>query len=524
MPHIFWSQNISQSICYLTDEEINIKFYLQNIQSNTELDNEILLYITKEAGITPNFNLKDCSNINNAIAIINPYKNNQRTILFDKKYFNNLYKDNNWYAIFILAHEIGHHLNGHTIPKELYNYSEIQNRELEADYFAGYILYRLGASENDIIKIINTLPEPNTQNSTHPKNQKRIHFALQGYTNEFNSIQKRLEKFSTNLENDIKLKNINKDIKFIQEYIRKYGFDNNIENLYKAEHLLQNLAFNNNDIEDMRNYLNYSLGKYSKVLEYYKTKYYTDRNLINLIIYLNILDGLNLSDERLINELKKEILKIEEPKMLLEYSLFLAKRNENELFNKYIKNAYDKIKTKEDDILKADICFFYARSIYELEIKKENPDFNFSKSLFLKSKNIIDKYPRDDYYLKYYSSILFHLASISKKTMNCEYVYNYSSLLQDNELNLKSNKRPDLSILLSPLILECNEPKSHFKSLDFFTKNIMLAPTKEIVSQMYFQRAFIYFDLKELDLAEKDLKKACELGNEKSCEILKELK
>lgn len=47
-----------------------------------------------------------------------------------------------WAAIAILAHEIGHHLNGHTLDGK----GSLPDIELEADEFSGFVLRKLGAS------------------------------------------------------------------------------------------------------------------------------------------------------------------------------------------------------------------------------------------------------------------------------------------------------------------------------------------------------------------------------------------
>jgi len=47
-----------------------------------------------------------------------------------------------WAAISVLAHEIGHHLSGHTLKLKGIN----QREELEADKFSGFILYRMNAN------------------------------------------------------------------------------------------------------------------------------------------------------------------------------------------------------------------------------------------------------------------------------------------------------------------------------------------------------------------------------------------
>ena len=126
--------------------------------------------------------LHACSNINNAVAAV--YKG-QRYILYDRDFMNSLTTGSNqyWSNMFILAHEVGHHINGHSLDIILYandvidpkSLEERRNQELEADEFAGFVLAKLGASLTETSKVISKLPRISNENSsTHPSKDKRI--------------------------------------------------------------------------------------------------------------------------------------------------------------------------------------------------------------------------------------------------------------------------------------------------------------------------------------------------------------
>ncbi|WP_390886604.1 M48 family metalloprotease [Lacinutrix neustonica] len=70
------------------------------------------------------------ANINNAVATI---INDERYILYDSKLLDlaNNQTASFWSSISILAHEIGHHLSGHTLNQMTDNHTA----ELEADKF-----------------------------------------------------------------------------------------------------------------------------------------------------------------------------------------------------------------------------------------------------------------------------------------------------------------------------------------------------------------------------------------------------
>jgi hypothetical protein len=76
----------------------------------------------------------------------------------------------------ILAHEIGHHLSGHTLN----NNDDKLNNELQADKFSGFILYKLGATLLQAQKAINQLgTEQDT--GTHPSKYKRMDIIKMGW-------------------------------------------------------------------------------------------------------------------------------------------------------------------------------------------------------------------------------------------------------------------------------------------------------------------------------------------------------
>jgi len=146
----------------------------------------ILDKILAEVGLEKNFSLVPCDNINNAAAI--SYKGD-RYILYDKEFMDNInWKTNNWSNILILAHEVGHHLNNHTLDVALFDVLEPKTlaikrkQELEADKFAGFILARLGAPLDKIIEAISIISsDKDDSSSTHPSRNKRIASIVEGF-------------------------------------------------------------------------------------------------------------------------------------------------------------------------------------------------------------------------------------------------------------------------------------------------------------------------------------------------------
>ena len=149
------------------EDEIEIFF-----PNEKELDE--LKSITSFSGLPLNFKIYR-ARINNAVATI---INGERYILYDSKLldFANNQTASFWSSISILAHEIGHHLSGHTLNQLTDNHTA----ELEADKFSGFVLYKMGASLEQATKAISTIGT-NYDTESHPSKNKRIEAITNGW-------------------------------------------------------------------------------------------------------------------------------------------------------------------------------------------------------------------------------------------------------------------------------------------------------------------------------------------------------
>ena len=144
--------------------------------------------ILKTAGIknisNAAFVLKDCNQINNAIAKIlkDENGNDVRYVLYDPNLLQNIIDktNNSWSAKFVLAHEIGHHMLGHSLN----NGSSNHKYELDADYWAGRALSMMGASEEETTSATMILPE--RPSASHPARNDRMEKAKEGW----NSVER----------------------------------------------------------------------------------------------------------------------------------------------------------------------------------------------------------------------------------------------------------------------------------------------------------------------------------------------
>lgn len=101
----------------------------------------VLREITDVVGLKPRFELRATTDVANAAAVV---YDGQRYLLYNPQFVAavNRAGHTDWAGISILAHEMGHHLNGHTLRP---GGSQPQD-ELEADEFSGFVLRKMGAS------------------------------------------------------------------------------------------------------------------------------------------------------------------------------------------------------------------------------------------------------------------------------------------------------------------------------------------------------------------------------------------
>ncbi|MEJ8757078.1 membrane-binding protein [Pontibacter sp. H259] len=137
---------------------------------------DIVKEIIDVVGLKPRFELR-AANIENAAAVI---YNGKRYILYNEDFLaainNAVHTD--WGGVSILAHEIGHHLNGHTLSRTGSNPGD----ELEADEFSGFVLRKMGASLAEAQAAINLLSEEHTS-ATHPGRNYRLASISKGWKN-----------------------------------------------------------------------------------------------------------------------------------------------------------------------------------------------------------------------------------------------------------------------------------------------------------------------------------------------------
>jgi len=153
---------------------------------NPEIEAEhIIEKIMKLVGLTSNFTIKR-ANIENAMATIIKTESGsfERFILYDQNFMKSvkLSTGNDFSQWSILAHEIGHHLSGHTLTSG----GESHTQELEADEFSGFVMYKMGATLPQAQSAINKFCS-NEGSISHPPKKYRLLAVETGWYNAKNS-------------------------------------------------------------------------------------------------------------------------------------------------------------------------------------------------------------------------------------------------------------------------------------------------------------------------------------------------
>ena len=131
--------------------------------------------ILRPIGLMRNFKVIECSNTDNCFATV---LKGQRFLVYDGAFMGKIVEETetDWSAISIMAHEIGHHLQGHTIDGR----GGQPIKEIEADKFSGFVLHQLGASLDESVVAVQALGDERAT-PTHPAKPARVDAIRKGW-------------------------------------------------------------------------------------------------------------------------------------------------------------------------------------------------------------------------------------------------------------------------------------------------------------------------------------------------------
>ncbi len=154
-----------------------------NFKDNVKAE-ELIDKILEQVGLQRNFVVMECPGVDNCMAVTIeriPY------IIYDNEFlkrFDTAHNFSNgkimitdWVAASILAHEVGHHLNMHTLGMS----GSRPKLELEADEFSGFVLQKMGASLAQAQKAMNSPIVSDKSSYSHPARTDRLAAIQKGW-------------------------------------------------------------------------------------------------------------------------------------------------------------------------------------------------------------------------------------------------------------------------------------------------------------------------------------------------------
>lgn len=131
--------------------------------------------ICSHVGLKPNF-VAYPANVPNALAYaMGP----NRVIMYNPEFIKRAHDRSDspdWAAISVLTHEIGHHLQGHIFDND----RDFRQRELEADHFSGFMLYRMGATLTETQAYPRAMMQ-DVETPSHPGRELRMEMIEAGW-------------------------------------------------------------------------------------------------------------------------------------------------------------------------------------------------------------------------------------------------------------------------------------------------------------------------------------------------------
>ena len=141
---------------------------MQGYVSDSHAERVIGQFAQKMGQVNSKFKVLQCANTDNCFATViegQPY------IIYDRDFLNRVEEttQTDWGAVSILAHEIGHHANFHTIDGT----GSRPEKEIEADYFSGFWLHEMGANLEQSEEAIKHF-QGEFVTTTHPPRSQRL--------------------------------------------------------------------------------------------------------------------------------------------------------------------------------------------------------------------------------------------------------------------------------------------------------------------------------------------------------------
>lgn len=147
----------------------------QTTQVSERAAKEAVHRIVQHSGLSADFVVLEDRSVPTAIAYI---KGHERIIAYNPAFIASIVDSahTNWAAVSILAHEIAHHLLGHTLDPAAMHPGD----ELACDRYSGFILYGMGATLEESLAAMDVAGDPHGT-ERHPPKAARVEAIRQGW-------------------------------------------------------------------------------------------------------------------------------------------------------------------------------------------------------------------------------------------------------------------------------------------------------------------------------------------------------
>lgn len=152
-----------------------LSHYVSLVQAHAPVE-EMVEEILGYTGLEKNFDIR-AANVPNAAAAT---QGSVRYLLYNPRFIDDINRTTgtSWAAYSVMAHEIGHHLQGHTIQPS----GSRPPIELEADEFSGFVLAQMGADLDEAQAAMAQLAS-RSGTATHPARNDRLSAIAEGWNN-----------------------------------------------------------------------------------------------------------------------------------------------------------------------------------------------------------------------------------------------------------------------------------------------------------------------------------------------------
>lgn len=136
---------------------------------------EAVYRVVQHSGLLPTFTVREDARLLSANAYI---KGHERVIAYNPEFLARVLDSTHtdWSAVSVLAHEIAHHLLGHTLDPDAVHPGD----ELACDLYSGFILQRMGATLDESLAAMEVAGNAHGSRS-HPPRHARLAAIRQGW-------------------------------------------------------------------------------------------------------------------------------------------------------------------------------------------------------------------------------------------------------------------------------------------------------------------------------------------------------